>query len=197
MQRLKLLVFPFGVLFLLSGCIVQSLHPLYTDENVIFDARLIGQWAEEDSKEIWEFSQQGEQRYKCVVYEDEGEQSILAAHLLEIKGKMFLDFFPTELDEQGGIFYQLHVLPVHSFAYVKQIEPTLQIRFPSSDWLQELLEKNPDAIRHEELGRDNIILSASTEALQTFWLAHLDTEGAFAELSNLQRRQAPTQYNKQ
>ena len=193
MQRLKLLVFPFGILLLLSGCIVRSLHPLYTDENVIFDARLIGQWTEEDSKEIWEFSQQGEQRYKCVVYEEDGEQSILVARLLEIKGKMFLDFFPTELDRQEGIFYQLHILPVHSFAYVKQIEPTLQISFPSSDWLQELLEKNPDAIRHEVLGKDDIILSAPTEALQTFWLAHLDTEGAFAELSNLQRKQASTQ----
>ena len=59
MLRLKLLVFPFGILLLLSGCIVRSLHPLYTDENVIFDTRLIGQWAEEGSKEIWEFSQQG------------------------------------------------------------------------------------------------------------------------------------------
>ena len=66
MRRLKLLVFPFGVLLLLSGCIVRSLHPLYTDENVIFDTRLIGQWSEEGSKEIWEFSQQGEQRYKDV-----------------------------------------------------------------------------------------------------------------------------------
>ena len=193
MQRLKLLVFPFGILLLLSGCIVRSLHPLYTDENVIFDARLIGQWAEEDSKEIWEFSQQGEQRYKCVVYEEDGEQSILAVHLLNIKGKVFLDFFPTELDRQEGVFYQLHILPVHSFAYVKQIEPTLQISFPDSDWLQELLEKNPDAIRHEVLGKDDIILSASTEALQTFWLAHLDTEGAFAELSDLQRKHTSTQ----
>ena len=193
MQRLKLLVFPFGILLLLSGCIVRSLHPLYTDENVIFDARLIGQWTEEDSKEIWEFSQQGEQRYKCVVYEEDGEQSILVARLLEIKGKMFLDFFPTELDRQEGVFYQLHILPVHSFAYVKQIEPTLQISFPSSDWLQELLEKNPDAIRHEVLGKDDIILSASTEALQTFWLAHLDTEGAFAELSDLRRKHTSTQ----
>ncbi|MCY3665798.1 MAG: hypothetical protein OXH81_09075 [Gemmatimonadetes bacterium] len=59
--------------------------------------------------------------------------------------------------------------------------------------MQELLEKNPDAIRHEELGKDDIILSASTEALQTFWLAHLDTEGAFAELSDLQRKQTSTQ----
>ena len=46
MLRLKLLVFPFGILLLLSGCIVRSLLPLYTDENVIFDARLIGQWTE-------------------------------------------------------------------------------------------------------------------------------------------------------
>ena len=108
---------------------------------------------------------------------------------------MFLDFFSTELDRQEGVFYQLHILPIHSFAYVKQIEPTLQIRFPSSDWLQELLEKTPDAIRHEKFGEDGIILTASTEALRTFWLAHLDTEGAFDALSNLQRKQAPTQWN--
>ncbi len=91
MQRLKLLVFPFGALLLLSGCIVRSMHPLYTDENVLFDTRLIGQWTEEDSK-------QDEQRYKCVVYEDEGEQSILEAHLLEIRR-----FLPTSYPARAFI----------------------------------------------------------------------------------------------
>ena len=193
MRSLKLLIFLSGVLLLLSGCIVQSLHPLYTDENVIFDMRLIGQWAEEGSKEIWEFSRLDEKRYGCVVYVDEDEKGMLEARLLTIKGKMFLDFFPTEPDWPSGIFYQLHLMPVHTFAFVEQIEPTLQIRFPNIDWLQELLEKNPDAIRHEKRGNHDVILSASTEVLQTFWLAHIDTEGAFDKPIDLQRRQVADQ----
>ena len=187
MNRLKKRAFLFGLLPLLSGCIVRSLHPLYTDENVIFEEGLVGQWMEEGSKEVWEFSRQGAQRYKCVIHEDDGKRSILVAHLLEIEGKRFLDFFPAEPDGEEGIFYQLHTLPLHTFTYVRQIEPVLQMSFPSSDWLQELLEKNPGAIRHEQLGKDDIFLTASTGALQTFWLAHLNTEGAFDELSNFQR----------
>lgn len=193
MRSLKLLIFLSGVLLLLSGCIVQSLHPLYTDENVIFDTRLIGQWSEEGSEEIWEFSRLDEKRYGCVVYVDEDEKGMLEARLLTIKGKMFLDFFPTEPDWPSGIFYQLHLMPVHTFAFVEQIEPTLQIRFPNIDWLQELLEKNPDAIRHEKRGNHDVILSASTEVLQTFWLAHIDTEGAFDKPIDLQRRQVADQ----
>lgn len=193
MRSLKLLIFLSVVLLLLSGCIVQSLHPLYTDENVIFDTRLIGQWSEEGSEEIWEFSRLDEKRYGCVVYVDEEEKGMLEARLLTIKGKMFLDFFPTEPDWPSGIFYQLHLMPVHTFAFVRQIEPTLQIRFPNIDWLQELLEKNPDAIRHEKRGNHDVILSASTEVLQTFWLAHIDTEGAFDKPIDLQRRQVADQ----
>ena len=192
--KFKMMSFLFGISLLLSGCIVQSLHPLYTDENVIFDTRLIGQWSEEGSKEIWEFSKMDKQRYRCAVYVDEDEKGLLEAHLLTIKGKMFLDFFPTEPDDwPSGIFYKLHLLPVHTFAFVKQIEPTLQISFPNMDWLQELLEKNPDAIRHEKRGKHDIILSASTEVLQTFWLAHIDTEGAFDKPIDLQRRQVADQ----
>ena len=193
MRSLKLLIFLSGVLLLLSGCIVQSLHPLYTDENVIFDTRLIGQWSEEGSEEIWEFSRLDEKRYGCVVYVDEDEKGMLEARLLTIKGKMFFDFFPTEPDWPSGIFYQLHLMPVHTFAFVEQIEPTLQIRFPNMDWLQELLEKNPDAIRHEKRGKHDVILSASTEVLQTFWLAHIDTEGAFDKPIDLQLRQVADQ----
>ena len=54
MNRLKKRCFLFGLLPLLSGCIVRSLHPLYTDENVIFEEGLVGQWMEEGSKEVWE-----------------------------------------------------------------------------------------------------------------------------------------------
>ena len=47
-----------SVLFLLllcSGCIPTSLHPLYTEEDILFDQRLIGSWSEEDGDDSWTF----------------------------------------------------------------------------------------------------------------------------------------------
>ena len=41
-----------GFLLLPVGC-VPSLHPLYTDQDVIFDQSVLGVWAEDGSKETW------------------------------------------------------------------------------------------------------------------------------------------------
>jgi hypothetical protein len=59
--------------------------------------------------------------------------------------------------------------------------------FPDPDWLKKLVADNPKAIQHEKID-DEIILTASTKDLQTFWLKHLDTNGAFGEPSNMKRK---------
>ncbi|MBI3044618.1 MAG: hypothetical protein HYY78_17510 [Betaproteobacteria bacterium] len=38
----------------LAGC-VFSLHPLYTDEDVVFDPALIGAWVQGNAGNTWEF----------------------------------------------------------------------------------------------------------------------------------------------
>lgn len=174
------------LLLLAAGC-VRSLHPLYTEQDIIFDANLVGLWSGENMNETWEFSKQNENAYQLVYTDIGGKPAWFDVQLLKIGGNLFLDLFPQEPKLIKNAFYKGHLFRVHTFAHVAQIEPTLQLRFPDPDWLTKLVADDPKAIRHER--RDNeILLTASTRELQTFWLMHLDTKGAFGLPSELNRK---------
>ena len=174
-----------GLLVLSAGCI-RSLHPIYTEKDLVFEPGLVGRWAE-DNSDTWTFSADGTNAYRLVVSNGSGKQGVFRAHLLKIKGALFIDLFPEEPELEANDFYTFHLLPVHTFMYVRQIEPTLQMAFPDPDWLEKYLSDHPDALRHERVD-DELVLTASTEELQTFWLGHLEAEGAFGEPSDMQRR---------
>lgn len=176
-----------ALLVLLGGCI-RSIHPLYTDQDVIFDPALIGCWSADDSKDTWEFLKQSEKRYQLVYTDGDGNAGTFVVHLLRIDGQLFLDLFPGDPELKQNLFYRSHLLPVHTFAHVRQIEPILQMSFPDPDWLKEHVATKSDAIRHEKVD-DQIILTASTKDLQAFWLKHLNAKGAFGKPSNLKRRE--------
>lgn len=173
----------------LAGC-VRSLHPLYTDRDLIFDPDLVGCWSEEGAAEAWEFSKEDADSYRLVLTDGRGKSGTFCAHLLRIDGKTFLDLFPADRESDQSDFYNFHLLPVHTFLYVKQLKPTLQMSFPDPDWLEKLLKEDPNAIRHEVV-QSQVILTASTEELQEFWLKRLDTEGAFGKSTNLKRWTPP------
>jgi hypothetical protein len=179
-----------GILILCSGCIIRSLHQIYTEQDIVFESGLIGQWSEDDSKEVWTFSKKGANGYTLVCTNNKGHQGSFSAHLAKLNGKLFLDLFPEEPElNVGDLLYEFHFLPVHTFLYVKQIEPTLQMSYFDSDWLKKFIANNPKAIRHEEIDGE-IILTASTKDLQAFFLKHLNTDGAFdfRDASNMKRR---------
>ena len=174
-----------GLLILSAGCI-RSLHPIYTEKDTVFEPGLIGQWAEDDSGEIWAFSKEDTNEYKLVYTDEKGRQGVFSAHLLKIKENLFLDFFPEEPGLKMNGFYQFHLLPVHTFVHVKQIEPILQMSFPDPGWLKKHISADPGAIAHEKIEKE-IILTAATKELQSFWLKHIDAEGAFGDPSNMKR----------
>ena len=176
----------FAILTLCSGCIILSLHPIYAEQDIVFEPGLIGQWSEDGSKEVWAFSKVGTDSYALLHTDDKGRQGRFSAHLAKIGGKLFLDLFPDDPGPEENEWYTYHLLPLHSFLQVVQIEPILQMRCPDLDWLERYIATNPDAIRHEKID-DEIILTASTKELQSFWLKHLDTEGAFGDPSDMRR----------
>lgn len=44
------------VFLLLNGCPVKSLHPFYTENDLVFKEELLGQWIDEDST-VWNIEQ--------------------------------------------------------------------------------------------------------------------------------------------
>jgi len=175
-----------AMLSMSAGCVL-SLHPIWTDEDIIFEPALVGVW--EDGKESWAFSQSGKDRRYDLVYTDsDGKEGRFTATLVNIQGTFFLNLLPKDPTLEGNDFYKWHLLPLNSFIYIQQIEPTLQMSFPDIEWLGQHLETSPDAIQHELYGKDMVILTASAAALQAFWLKHTETEDAFSETSDMQRK---------
>ena len=173
-------------LLMFAGC-VQSLNPLYTDQDLIFDSTLLGVWTDKDSTETWELTKTNEKQYKLVITDEDGKAGEFTAHLLEIDGKIFMDLMPVEPALSQNDFYKEHFVPTHTFAQITQTAPTVQISFLEPRWLKNFLAKKPSAIRHEKMGEE-ILLTASPKELQKFLLAHLNTEGAFSKPFSFKRK---------
>jgi len=170
---------------LLGGCI-PSLHPLYTDKELFFEEKLCDVWS--DGKTIWRFEgNAGKKSYELTVIDEDLEEGKFVAHLVKLDEMLFLDLFPVELDKlHPNDFYKFHLLPVHTFLKVEQIEPILKMRMMDPDKLGKMLENDPNLIKHE-VEEDRIVLTASTEQLQQFMKRHADEEGLFGDASDLRR----------
>jgi hypothetical protein len=178
MKKLNLFVFA-GAAVLLSACI-PSVNPFYTEKDVIFDSRLIGEWKASDAdKEGWRFEDAGNKKYKFIVTESNGKQGEFDAQLFKLKDNLFLDITPAklELKDDQAEMVGIALIPGHLLVRVREIEPTLKADFFDWDWLKKYLETNPKALAHRlHDGKDGLILTATSRELQRFVLKHLDGE---------------------
>jgi len=196
MKKITLLTV-LGTLLLISGCFPVSLNPLYTGKELAFDPALLGLWqGGVSTNDTWNFNRGDGREYKLIYTDEDGKTGRFDAHRLKLGDVLFLDFYPAEEESRETNRSELlkyHFVRVHSFAKLSQSDSALQLSFFSLKWLQELLEKNPEAIRHEKVGSTNderIVLTASTAELQKFVLKHLETKDAFLEPMNLKRKTA-------
>lgn len=164
-----------GLLLVLAAC-VPSLHPLYTDKDLIFDPALLGEWVEAkpDSKSTLTFIKSADKEYKLISAEEKERLSFIA-HLVKLGDKLFLD-----VQGDPSVDCRTLAFPVHMFFLVSQSEPTLRLRDFNEKWLKEFLKKNPAALKHEIVDRD-VLLTASTRQIQSFALRHVNTKEAFAD----------------
>lgn len=178
---------------LLCSCI-PSVNPFYTGKDVIFDARLAGEWHEKDAEsedhEIWKFEKADTNDFRLTVSEKKGKTGQFTARLFKLKQDLFLDLLPADCSyaTNQADLVAASMFPGHLLLRVSAIEPELQIAFFDSDWLQKHLEQNPKTLAHHNEG-DRIILTAETKDLQQFVLSHLndglfDKPGEFVRKSN-------------
>jgi hypothetical protein len=87
----------------LAGCVpVDSINPLYTDKDLVFDPALLGQWnGESGDKGGWSFAKADDGSYQLVVSgaNDSGQSFTLVyeAHLIELQGHRFIDLVPAQV----------------------------------------------------------------------------------------------------
>jgi hypothetical protein len=199
------------ITILLGGCVpVMSLHPLFTEENLVFEEKLLGTWVDDPNspKSTWEFKRvedsaqkegelnppkKPEKAYKLILLNNEDNtKGSFYAHLIKLEDRLFLDVYPSQLPcaqpdpNEDWLLNTFFLIPGHSFVIIDSIEPRLKMRWTNQDELKKLLKEKPDAVKHE-LVEDGIILTASTEQLQPFVFKYADDERVFSEETILTR----------
>jgi hypothetical protein len=198
MKTKKLFFYVFAVI--VGGCIpVISLHPLYTEKDVVVDKKLYGTWIDDPNnpKITWEFENIDEPKnsYKLIFTDEEGKKGSFVTHLVKLQDRLFLDIFPSELpwepedpNKLDWPYNYLFMIPAHTFVKIDSIEPQLKLRLLLESNLQELLKENPDAVEHTSIG-DRTVLTGSTKELQAFIIKYADNEKVFPEQVALSRKE--------
>lgn len=163
-SKLQVAAFYF-LTILLAGC-VPSLHPLFTENEKIFDANLTGIWST-DSNEIWEFRQDAK-GYECIYIDKDGKSGKFNGRLGKIQDNAFLDIYPKELYLNENDFYKFHFVPAHTFLKVQLAKDSLELRMLYPESFNKLIKLEPNAIKYEKTENDSIVLTASTAELQKF-----------------------------
>jgi hypothetical protein len=180
-----------GAAVLLCSCI-PSVNPFYTDSDLVFDSRLLGDWQEKDSKEepqLWKFEKADDKACTLTVTEKENKQGKFKAHLFKLKQEYFLDLIPADCNyaTNQADLVAFSMFPGHLLVRVSQLEPELKLAFFDFDWLKKYLEKNPKALAHHK-ENDSIVLTAGTRELQRFVLKHLGEGELFAKPGEMVRK---------
>ncbi|OHB48407.1 MAG: hypothetical protein A2Y10_09820 [Planctomycetes bacterium GWF2_41_51] len=175
-MKAKISLTAFYLLTIILGGCVPSLHPLFTENELVFDSNLVGKWSEPNSSDIWEFKTADNKRYEFVLTQDKGK-GVFTGMLGKIGNEFYLDIFPEDMNIPGNDFYKGHLIGAHSFMKIDVTKDSLKIGIMSPESVKKILEAEPNAIKHEKVD-DRIILTASTKALKDFILKYAADEKA-------------------
>jgi len=190
MKTRNLIALATGVVLL--GACIPSVNPFYTEKDVVFDARLVGEWQAKDKEndlQSWNFEKSGDNSYKVLVTEKNDKQGELSGHLFKLKDQLFLDLIPADCkfsDNQADIV-TASIFPGHLLVRVSQIEPALRLTFFDFDWLEKYLENNPGVLAHHAEEK-RLVLTATTKDLQNFVLQHLSGDELFKTPNEFTRK---------
>jgi len=155
---------------LCAGCIVVSLQPVYSDDAIVFEEGLVGQWQNADDRTSVSI-ERGEWRAYKVVYTERSTVIAFQGNLTRIGEALFLD-----LTQARGVDEGPYLVPVHGIYRVELEGDTLCASALDYEWFTHAmaLKKVTAALD----SRRNVTLAASTLQLRE-WLAHAP-DAAFA-----------------
>lgn len=206
MKRLFVIAAVLLLVVTFSGCL-STLHPLFTAKDLIFDARLAGQWTTGDSGTVIRYErgsvaafkdqpaalqQLADRSYVVTVTNNDGEvvQKYLG-FLLRIGANMYMDYYPVRTPKQQtyASLYMQQLIPMHTIYRLRfKNDKTFDASQFDQDYLVRLLKQKQLRIRHEE-GPNGIVVTAPTEELQQYVLKYGDVPEAYEDASTYRKLQ--------
>lgn len=166
-MKTKLQKAAFFILTIILGGCVPSLHPLFTENELVFDSNLVGKWVvPDDANEYWQFTAAANKKYD-VFYKDKKGIGKFDGRLGKLGNDTFIDLYPKDINIPGNDFYKAHLIGAHTFVRIEFVGNQLDLKAMNPDSLDKLLKTDPNAIKHER-AEERTILTAPTPQLQAF-----------------------------
>ena len=204
----SLLFTTIAILMLISSCAVISFYPIYTDDVLTKDDRIIGKWStieefglqpNEKDTLVWEISFKDKKWVtthnspfdKKKVQETNRYSYTLSLHYHSSpEEKAEFQLHLVKLGDKTYVdFYPVewdidntilsfHLMGVHTFAKAEINEDFININWFDSEWFEQKMEENRIRIKHEK-NKNNILLTAKPKDLQKFVIKYSDNDQAF------------------
>jgi len=214
-----LVLFLAGLAFASTACLT-SLHPWFTEEDLVFEPALVGTWVDPASEDdTWTFERQDDTTYRLITTGDEGKPGLFAkttgkpkhivaarltARLMRLGEARYLDICAG--DEWTDSSMLQHVLVnSHGLARLRLEGDALRVAFLDEDRLEAMLGDRRVVLPHEVVDVDGdadqpptrihstgrrVLLTAPTSELQRFLVTYASDSNAF-ETEQVMRRRPP------
>jgi hypothetical protein len=156
------------------------LHPLYNQNNTIYDQNLLGKWTSNDPNWLWNFEKYipSEKKYELSIV-DKDKEGRFNVYLVKIDDSNYLDFYPADDPQMPECdFYKLHFVGAHTFAKISPDPNGYKIFLMGGDKFQDKLKSEPNIVKCEFLN-NGIILTASNKELEEFVEKYSNQEWMF------------------
>jgi hypothetical protein len=113
-------------------------------------------------------------------------ETVLIVNLTRIGQHTYMDFFPYTLkDERVRGRFASNFINGHTFAKVQVEDGKIEVMPMNYDYMAKLIQEKRIRLKHENLGDDNIILTASTSELRSFLKKYGDDDRLFEDAEYL------------
>lgn len=157
---------------LLTGCMCSE-HPLYIEGETVFREELVGEYEillHDGAPSIWKVESIDDEAYRVSVPNGDKVETYLL-HLVELDGQLYVDLVFQEEDS-------VETPARHAIARLRFEDGVPISTRVENQWLDSYLTEHPDEL--SVTWRDGSVMSitAETEDLQQFVIAHTD-DGLF------------------
>lgn len=187
------------LLIFLSGCLT-TLHPIFSEKDLVYDPKLIGVWntenegkkrkviisnlATENSLELPGNISTIKQQGYFITYKDENGKTSdqYIAFLAHIGKHLYFDYFPADKKEDRKLdeFFGVHFVRMHTSFRVEILKDGgFELSQLDGSYVKSLIDEKKIRISHETDADDNIVITASTKELQQYLLKYGDEPSAY------------------
>ena len=199
MNKITLICFFLVLAVLFSSCLL-TIHPIYTEKDVVYDAFLVGRYkrTNKDADRAMQIESltrsKGEipgglknikeKGYRISFHSADGVlQEEYIAFMVILNNDRYMDMYPVFGRFGQDEFYKSFMIPMHGiFKLSKEHNNTIILKRFDQGFLEQLLEKRQIRLKHEkgsEFYSNDIVITAGTAELQAYILKYGKNEEAY------------------